>query len=61
LKESYLSEAKALKTKYSSLEDKDFIKYMEFIKAIKEGDIEAIIVPQNSIISYNLGGSENVE
>jgi hypothetical protein len=58
LKESYQSEAEALRTLYSSLDDKDFIKYMEFIKAIKEGDIEVIVVPDdtlNTIDVYNIG------
>ena len=53
LKESYRSEADALKTKYASLEDKDFIKYMELMNAIKEGKIQTMIVPQNSIMSYD--------
>jgi len=54
LKESYLSEAEALKTKYSSLDDKEFIKYMEFIKAIKEGDIEVLVVPSDFTSSLNI-------
>jgi len=54
LKDSYRSESEALKTKYSSLDDKEFIKYMEFIKAIKEGSVEVIVMPQDSITSYNL-------
>jgi len=54
LKSSYLSESEALKTKYNSLEDKDFIKYMEFLKAIKEGKIQTIVIPEESITSINL-------
>jgi len=56
LKESYLNEGTALKIKYSSIEDKEFIKFMEFMSAIKEGDVEVIIMPQDSITSYNIGG-----
>jgi len=56
-KEAYISEAEALQTKYSSLDDKDFIKYMEFIKAIKEGDIDTIIMP-NLDASYNIQTNE---
>ena len=56
LKESYLSESEALKTKYNSIEDKEFIKYMEFINAIKEGYVEVIVIPQESVIPYNLNG-----
>ncbi len=49
LKESYFSEAEALKTKYNSLDDKEFIKYIEFIRAIKEGDVEMIITSPDLI------------
>ena len=58
LKEAYISESEALKTKYSSLEDKEFIKYMEFIRALKEGDVQVIVVPQNSMTSINLNPEE---
>jgi len=57
LKDSYTSEAEALKIKYNSLEDKDFIKYMEFIQAIKEGKIQTILIPQNTISSFNINSS----
>jgi hypothetical protein len=58
LKESYLSEAEALRTKYDSLDDKEFIKYMEFLKAIEEGKVKLIVVPQDTITSYNIGDIE---
>ena len=54
LKESYLNEANALKIKYDALDDKEFIKYMEFINAIKEGKIQTILIPQNTITSFNI-------
>lgn len=52
--ESYDSEAEALRTKYNSIEDKEFIKYIEFIRAINEGDIDVIVLPQDSIASVDL-------
>ena len=52
---SYESEAEALRKKYNSIDDKGFIKYMELIKAIKEGKINTIVVPENSGIIINSG------
>ena len=52
--ESYESEAEALRTKYNSINDKEFIKYMEFIRAISEGDIDVVVLPQDSIAAINL-------
>ena len=41
------SESEALKIKYSSIQDKDFIKYMELMSAIKEGKVNTIFIPKN--------------
>ena len=47
LKESYQNEADAIKIKYNSISDKGFIKYLEFINAIEQGDINTIVIPEN--------------
>ncbi|MBD3231120.1 hypothetical protein GF322_00500 [Candidatus Dependentiae bacterium] len=44
---SYESEAQAIKKKYDVVEDKEFIKYMELINAIKEGDVDTVIIPSS--------------
>ena len=47
------SEAIAMKEKYNSIEDKDFMRYMELINAIKEGEVNTIVVPENSGVIVN--------
>jgi len=56
LRESYQSEASALKIKYNSIEDKDFIKYLELLKVIEGGNIETIIIPENLNPIVSIGG-----
>lgn len=53
--ESYRSEAEAISIKYSSIEDKDFIKFLELMNAIKKGEVQTIIIP------YDFEGNVNVD
>lgn len=53
--ESFKSEAEALRQKYNSISDKEFIKYMELISAIKEGEVETIIIPEDMKGVVSLG------
>ena len=55
---SFESEAEALRLKYDSIEDKDFIMYIELIKAIKEGNVHTIVVPENLNPLINVMGDD---
>jgi len=57
--DSYEAEAEALQKKYNSIDDKDFIKYMELINALKEGDINTIVVGADSNGIYMIPGGNN--
>jgi len=45
---SATSEAEAIKTKYNSIEDKDFIKYLEFINTLKQRDADTIWITNSN-------------
>ena len=44
LKKSYLSEAEALKIKYNTINNTQFLEYMELVKAIEEGKINNVVL-----------------
>jgi len=45
---SATSESEAIKTKYNSIEDKDFIKYLEFINTLKQRDSDTIWITNSN-------------
>ena len=45
---SAISEAEAIQIKYNSIEDKDFIKYLEFINTLKQRDADTIWITNSN-------------
>ena len=54
LKKSYESEAEALRIKYNALPDKNFIMYMEMIKAIEDGKINNVVLGNDIMKTFNI-------
>lgn len=54
-----INEADALKRKFDALEDKEFIKYMELMKAIKEGKVNTIVLSQDANGNILIQNPEN--